>query len=280
MATKPRYLEKFESADAIQTFTFPLRSYQWESRQGIRSALSRAVGASYSYNHFGYNPAAKEDATEVVRFVAHAVGTDLDDDIDEIRSVLYRIGKGKAFTIDSTGDRRWAWAQIANMPQLAFTPATIRNIPVILEFIRSSDWMAAVANTGSQTLNEAVENFTITNNGNAATEEVVFRIRSSSATGFHSGIEVLNQTNGHRFVWNRDATSVDDELKADCGANTTLFSDNNGSSYVSDWENVVLGSQQNPIFLLDPGANQIKVTDGGGNTPNAAFEWSFFDTFH
>jgi hypothetical protein len=271
-----RYLEKFTSIDGLTSYTFPLGAYQWETQQQIRNALSQSVGASYSYNHLGVNPAALNDAQETVRFAdKQNTAALLEADIDNLRSKLYSIGKGKLYTLSDDGTRRWAYAQLAGMPKIVVTQVNRRYVPVIVEFIRSSDWHGTTQETGTQALSANITTFTITNPGNAATEEVVIRIRANSATGYHSGIVILNQTNGHSITWNRAAASVDDELKLDGGANSTKYSTNNGASYTDDYVNVTLGAQQNALFLLDAGANQIQVTDGGGGTPDASFEWAY-----
>lgn len=279
--TGPRYLEKFESADAVLSYTWPNKQLQWETRQEVDAAVSRAIGANYSYSHLGYNPGIKGDAREVVRFMnVQNTPALLNTDIDTMRGYLYRIGKGKLFTIDGSSVRRWAWAIINSMPQITFSTGMNRRAPVIIDFSRLSDWMSATQETGSQALSSNITTFTITNDGSAATEEVVIRIRANSATGYHSGIVILNQTNGHSITWNRAAASADDELKLDAGASTVKYSTNNGATYTDDYANVTLGSQQNAFFLLEPGANQIKVTDGGGGTPDASFEWAFYEPFH
>lgn len=138
----PRYLEKFESSDGAITVSFPPEEYEYESEQPLGLAYTRVAGASYSYDHLGSAVAPRLNAAERVRFIyiGDATGLDIDADCDALRYALHAAGRGKLWTLDANGDRRWAWGRAVDLPTMTLRAGEEILRPVVCGFTRQSDW--------------------------------------------------------------------------------------------------------------------------------------------
>lgn len=273
------HLEKFEDRTGALSYTFPLQMYQWESQQGLALPSSAVVGASYSYDHYNYSVAPKMDALETVRFVnLRSSASALETDLDSLRAVMYRAGRGKLFTIDSAGNRRWCWARVSDMPAFTFSPGQFRHLPVAISFKRMSDWYDTTqTSVTSALITVSGTTFTVTNSGNAVVKNAIISLLSKNATGFTNPV-LLNQTNGYQVSSTRDGTSINDILKIDAGAASIQYSSNNGATYADDYALATIGAAQVGLMNLEPGSNQFKYTDGA--TPNLQVKVEFYPAFH
>ena len=273
------HLEKFEDRTGALSYTFPMQMYEWESQQPLLLPSSPVVGASYSYDHYNYSVAPKGDAQETVRFVnLRSSPSVLETDLDTLRAVMYRAGRGKLFTIDSTGARRWCWARVSDMPNFAFTPGIFRHLPVAIVFKRMSDWYSVTqTSVTSALITLSGTTFIVTNAGNAVVRNAVVSLLSKNATGFTNPV-LLNQTNGYQVSSTRDGTSINDILKIDAGAASITYSSNNGATYADDYALATIGASQVGLMNLEPGDNQFKYTDGA--TPNLQVKVEFYPAFH
>lgn len=273
------HLEKFEDRTGALSYTFPLQMYEWQSQQGLALPSSPVIGASYSYDHFNYSNAPKMDSLETVRFVnLRSSPAALETDLDSLRAVMYRAGRGKLFTIDSAGNRRWCWARVSDMPSFTFTPGLFRHLPVAISFKRMSDWYdVSQTSVTSALITVSGTTFTVTNSGNAVVKNAIISLLSKNATGFTNPV-LLNQTNGYQVSSTRDGTSVNDILKIDAGAASIQYSSNNGATYADDYALATIGAAQVGLMNLEPGSNQFKYTDGA--TPNLQVKVEFYPAFH
>jgi hypothetical protein len=276
-----RYIEKFEDRLGVQSYTFPLALYEYQSQQGLRIAQAPAVGADYEYDFHRYFPAPKEVGVETIRFLN--IGNTaalLETQIDDIRNKLYSFGRGKLWALASDGTRRWAWGRLRDMPTIQVGVGRFRYTPHVLTFLRTSDWQEQNATTGSQAINAAgTVSFNIVAGGNAPIYDAVFRLRSNSATGWIDPT-IYNNTNAYRMQTTRDATGSNDELKIDGNSKKILWSTDDGVNYANDYANFAYGSAQHDWFRLEGGGtSQIQISTPSG-TPNFNFEWSFYAKWH
>lgn len=272
-----RYLEKFENVAGDLSYTFPLNMYEWIPRQQLRTSYGEVIGASYGHDFLGFQAAPKVNGRESIRFllVATDVAT-IDTTLDTMRSTLYRIGKGKLFSLGADGTRRWAYGRLSSMPDIRYSSTTKLIVPVALEFDRLSDWYATTAQTGTVAVNANPKLFTITNPGNVTARNLVVRLRSNGATGF-TNPSLVNLTNGQVLSSTRDAVDVNSEWKFDNGLMQVLYSANDGVDYSNDYDLVTLGSAQACLMELEPGDNDFEYDDGG--TPDSSLEWSFYPVY-
>lgn len=273
-----RYIEKIENIAATISYLFPLKAYEWTSEQSFRTAYAAVAGADYAHDFHGYLSAPKDVARERIRAIAvESSAANLEAEIDEMRSELQRIGLGKAYTLESDGTtRRWAYARPASLPNLMRGVGQTLHMPTGFDMLRFSDWFAAAASTGTQSVTASPTDFTIANNGNIPAKFMVFRLRAGASGGI-TNPSILNQTNNYSIATTRDSASLNDEIRINTETKTVEYSTDDGVSYADDYALVTLGGTQVGFFLLDPGNNSIRITCGG--TPNFSFEWSFFAPF-
>lgn len=192
-----RYAEKFESADGVTSVTFPGDDYEYQPEQGYRRGDAPVVGADYAVDFAAGSAWAKEPALESVRFILWgASAADADTQFDTLVQKCRNIGLGKLYQLDAAGVRRWCWAKLRGRPAYVVRSEQFWNIPVVLSFVRYSDWFAASATTGSRTITTTPDTFTINNPGNAAARFIVFRFRANGASGF-TNPNLTNLTNGY-----------------------------------------------------------------------------------
>jgi hypothetical protein len=273
-----RYPEKLTSADGLRSYTFPTDDLEYEPVQGFRVADAPAVGADYAHDFLGFARWAKDVGEEAVRFSlwgddAAAMLAAFDAALQQ----LINIGRGKLFTTDQAGTRRWCWAKLSERPAYSVSPDVLFKLPIALRFRRYSDWFAEAATTGSVTVASSPYQWVITNPGNARVTTAVFRLRANSASGF-TNRRLENLANAQRVDSSRDAVSASSELKLDCERFQVLWSNDDGTNYSDDYANVTLPAAQVSLLDLEPGDNLIKYTDGAA--PNLAIEWSFFAQYH
>lgn len=275
--TLSRYLEKFESTDASDTYSFPLVAYEWTPNQDLIGSLTQIIG-SYPYDHQEAGMRKKAGAPERVSFKLVGTPTAITTAWDTLVSTLVEIGYGKLFTKDPDGSRRWAYARLIKVPsrQVNFH----RILQVSVEFVRLSDWYASSSTTGSQKLSATPTNFNITNTGNARTGYVTFRLRSDNA-GANLGFvnpSLTNSTTGQSVASTRDNANANSELRIDTHLHQVRFSSNNGSSYADDMALVTLGTTQTALIELAPGVNAFVYANTG--TPDSTLEWEFYPAYH
>lgn len=270
----PRYLEKFVNDDLSLTYTFPLNMYECEVTQGLRSPLMAVSGASYPYRMRGSNPSLKDAGKARVRFlVAQSTSALVDTETDSIRAKLYRMGRGKLYSLGADGTRRWAYAELAEMPSVTIGPKSLLVVPVSLGFNILGDAFGTTQYSQEFTLDSDPELFTITNAGDAEVYDAIMTIR-----GTYTNPELTNTSTGYSWSSTRDGTSADHRLKVDAGRFSVEYSSDGGSVYADDVTLFTRGANQVQYMRLNPGDNEMSYADGG--TPNAVIAVSFYPAYH
>jgi hypothetical protein len=275
----PRYLYRFAAHDDSIFYDFPLYEYEWESEQGYRLNSYQLIGANYQHDSLGFAPAPVDNSRESIR--ALFLPTDwlnYDAQLDEARGVCGRIGIGKLYSTDSTNNQRWAWARLTATPKATIEIGRGRVLPLMFEFERKSDWFELSYAQGAISLTVTPRTFTITNPGNAIARNITLRLRSNSATGFTNPI-IRNLTAGslYEFASSRDAVSANSEIRIMTEQYRVEFSDNDGVSYVNDYDKVTQPNTQVGLMALAPGVNNMEYVDGG--VPNAVLEFAFLPAY-
>lgn len=278
MGVAVRYLDRFTSADGATVVTFPIELYEWQSKQELRTAFVKAIGADYAIDLLGGDPAPKEPGTESLSF---DVGEDSDGAIntliDSLKGDCHRIGGGKLWTTDAAGNRRWAWARATEGPGYSITVDTEFQVPVALEFTRLSDWFGETLQTHIEAVTSTPHTFDLTTQGNAPVQAVVIRFRSASNTGY-TNPKLRNKTNGENFQVMRAASSAFDEIRVDTGRWACEASTDDGLSYSDAMADLVIADRQFNILTLAEGLNQMEFSDDA--FPSLSLEISYYDTFH
>lgn len=269
----PRYLEKFTSSDGSTiSFTFPLNLYEWESSpQALSQPVAALAGAHYDYDMMGTSLGVKRNAIETVRFGIKGTNAEIEDKIAEARQKCYRAGRGKLWALDSTGDRWWSWARVANVPEFRLDNPFF--VPMIIPFARMSDWYNDTAIAATVTLNANPTTFSINNTGNAKVFNAIFIFK-----GTYVDPELTNSTNGYILESSRDGSDANHWLRFDCGKRRVEFSTNGGTSYSGDLANFVRQTSQVHIMVLDPGTNNFSCAFGG--VPAGTLSYSLYPTYH
>lgn len=273
----PRLLRKFESIDTLNSFVFPLINYEWESTQELRAPNVETISRDYLFDYLGTGVAFKGDGVERLRFGIHSAcdPLDIDEEVDNLRSVLFRAGLGKGWTTNRSGDLRWAYMRIVSMPSFSIAnlddAMSQKVIACVAEFRRESDWFAEDQITKTQTITASPTLVSVTNPGTLTADKVVIRIRANAAGGF-TNPKIVNSANTDEFETARDSASSNSEVKLDTSESSVEYSNDNGSSYTDDFGNYVLPPVGQVIlsFRLEPGVNSLSVTCGG--TPNFDIE--------
>lgn len=283
--TVPRYPEKFVSLDGATTYTFGLNAMAVQEAQPVRVPMGVAIGADSQHDFLGYGVSPREPRKLSLNwFIVKSTAALVDTEVDNLKSDLLLIGKGKLYTVGADGSERWIYARIASMPEPQRAPGQFTHIPVSCEFWGFGNWRASAATTGTQSVTTAgTQSFTITNAGNVPVRDAVFRLRANAMQGF-GPILVRNSTTGEVIYSGRVADFADSEIKVDGNAQAVFYSSNDGATYADDYAKVRRGSAQAGLISLAPGNNTI-VSACGDVTPwlwlinpltqNYSFEWSF-----
>ena len=272
MAT-PRYLEKFtDTTGSAIVYTFPLNQYEWESApQPVSTPFSPLAGAHYDYDMLGTSLAVKRNGIETVRYIAKGTAAEIQDKIAEARQKCYRIGRGKLWALDSTGDRWWAYARQMDMPDFRLNSPFI--VPVSHRFARMSDWYNDTQITGDVTLNANPTAFSIDTLGNAKVYDAIFIFK-----GTFVNPTLTNSTNGYIMASARDGSAAGHYLRFDCGKHRVEWSTNSGSSYDGDYANFTRQTAQVHLMVLEPGSNSFSCAFGG--VPSGTLSYSLYPAYH
>lgn len=276
MGYEPRRLEKFENAAGTVSQAIPLFEYEWESSQGLKAPQAAAIGAHYGVDLLGTSPGVMDFGAERLRCLLYEPGgpSDVDDELDDLMSKLWSIGQGKLYTIDSAGDRRWAYARLRSMPTITWRAGDILSKGLALDFVRLSSWFSETQITDTETVTADGETWVVANPGNISATRGTIRIRSNSAAGF-TNPKITNETTGDEFETARDASSANDEVKLDTTVPSVEYTSDNGVNYSDDYSNY----QEPPVtqrllsFSLAPGNNTLRLNSGG--TVNCDVEVAF-----
>lgn len=252
-----RYLEKFTSLDGSSlVYTFPLNGYAMEQTQPLLAQRAVLTGASYEYDLMGDAVSPKANGFDRVSFLSvNATPATIDTDLDAVKSKLRLAAKGKLWTLDSNGDRRWAYARLQDMPDLSMDINGRNAAPVVVVFSRFSDWYGEdVIEDSPFTIGSDPDTFTVVNPGNARIYNAVITLK-----GTYTNPVLTNTTNGYILQSSRDGSSSSHHLRFDCGKGRVDFSTDNGATFAGDYANFVRQSNQVQLMVLEPGDNDFSI---------------------
>jgi len=240
-----------------------LNRYEFQLTSPLRNVYSAAAGYPGEYDHLRTGRALREMVDAEVRYVI--VNSDLsalDTAIDTLRARLYRIGFGKLVTVGHDGSERFYYGRVKTLPDIEVVATRPRIVPQVIPFRLHPTAYGAVQ-TLTHTFNASGATWVVNNPGSIEATEVTVRLRSNSAAGF-TNPKLINQTNGYVVQSNRDAISVNSEIKLDPSVPAIYWSDNDGASYVDDFANYVEQPLQSLLsFVLEPGNNTIELQSAG-----------------
>ncbi len=255
-----RYFSRFEKADGSVSITFPTHRYEWEQSQPLRGSTVELTGAHYLYDQLEGAPAIRGNGIERVRCMSSGLPAEMDDDIDEIKTIG-SWGRGKAWTTGASGER-WAWARLVEMPQLSFTVENVSTYPIIMLFERFSDWYdedpIGEYGGGIFTLASDPETVFVTNPGNVEVNNAVITVK-----GPFYGLKITNDDTGY-VLESDSAGGAGDWLRFDAGRNTVEFSDDSGATWTDDQANFVRAPGQVALMVFAPGANSLTIDGASG----------------
>lgn len=277
MTTPQRYADRFTTINGLSVHTFPELEYEYDSGQSLRQPMAAGVGAHYAHRFGGTMPGLKDTGVERIRGnVSGDTVQEVDALKDDLRA-MQDIGLGKLWTVDADGDRRWAYAALASLPEIVTATRHGLWSPVVIEFTRWSDWYGETPITGSRVVTATPDTWTITMTGNATTGHAVFRLRANNSTGYTNPV-LRNEEMGQQVSSARDASAASSELKIDSWAYLVAHSTDDGASYTPDWANVTLPAAQVALIELRPGDNLFRYTNTG--TPAVTIEWTIYPAWH
>lgn len=271
--TYPIWLSKFTSRDGLRVVDFPLCEYEWQSQQALRVPSVSLVGADYAHVFAGTARGNKAIGRETVRFIL-GVGDPANTILADWRTMkghLVQIGRGLLYTEDSTGELQYCRARLTAVPEITVRTRSGLFLPVSIDFQRESDWFGDAVSV-INTVNMSPESWTVNNPGTASVlEGLTIRIRSNGASGAVNPT-LTNLTNGYSLSFAR-TLNANGEIRIRGDNQTVEYSDDDGASYVDDWQNATMGDEQDILFALEPGDNTLRATASG--TPNFDVEVSF-----
>lgn len=256
MTTTRRPL-KFESADGGTSYVWPRYGLEYDNSQPLLAPRVALTGAHYEYDLLEGAPAIKGIGEHTLRFMLVGDPGDLEDELDEMKSKLFEIGRGKFFLEDSDGGQRWCWARVKAMPDVRLGVSDRNKVPVIVSWDQSSDFYGSEPDEHDVTefmLISDPDTIEVTNPGNAPVYNAVVTLKGPFANPV-----ITNETSGYVLQSTRDGAAASDWLRFDAGANTVEFSDDSGATWEDDSDNFVRADGQVALMVIKAGANEITV---------------------
>lgn len=257
------YATKFVSEDETWEYIFPLRRYEYEPSQSVRSPRSSASGAHFAYRHRGTQPVLLDAAQERIRAVLIEQDGSMQTEIDSMRGALHLAAYGKLYL----SNNRWAWAEISSMPDVSVSFDNKNIVTVVIGFTRFGTWQGDEV-TETVALTESPKSFDITLEGNAEVYDAVMTL-----SGTFTNPALSNSNTGYSWSSTRDGTAATSRLRVDAGQHTVEHSTNAGSAYTDDYAAFTRGTAQVQIMKYNPGINSLVYTDGG--TPNGTISITY-----
>ena len=270
---QPKILTTFESSDGLTVLTFPRAEYEWESSQDLYTPAAEVVGAGYIYDQLGSGSPIKKVGMETLRFVVVQDNpATVDSDVDALIAGCISIGRGKLYTTDSAGTRRWAWARAVSLPSLRWSRGDIFTKQASMAFRRQSDWYATSQTSVIGTLNGSPDSFTVTNPGTQRVWNAVIILKGT----WTAPVTILNETTGYAYSYDDgdDGNSANDWVRFDSGSGRVFRSTDGGTTWSDADAYITLGSGQAQQMRIDPGDNTFTFSDLG--TPSGTLTVQFY----
>lgn len=270
--SRRRYLSKFESADGSTSYTFPAYRYEWEPSQGLRSPRAQISGAHYGLRLLGNAPSLKDIGQERVRCVFIGTKQEMDDEADNVRHKLYAGAFGKVWTMGDDGTLRWAWAEIAEMPQMTISYQSGMITPLIVGFNRFGDWRSASATTGSAAATGTV-NIAVPGNADVFDAVITLYGTFTDPVLINGTVLLPDGVTPYKLQTNRDGSSSIHRVRFDAGSGAVEYSSNGGSSWADDYANFVRQAKQVQLMRMKGGVNNAFTFSG---VSSGTIAWSLY----
>lgn len=243
---------RFESPNGTTVVTFSQIMGEWESTQDIQVGVESVHGAHYGHDQWGQAVAPVNPAEERWRALVP------NEDVDEFRSTLHRIGRGRLYIKLNDDSERWAWARLNAIPDISLAVRGVPYVPLSLPFTRLSDWYAAAATTVNATLDSSPETVSVTNAGLVETRNITITLTANSAAGFDD-VTIANTTTAEQVSVSRTAANGE-MIRLDVLGFRLETSDDGGSTWTDITQDLALGGTQVSPLTFVPGGNVITVT--------------------
>ena len=251
-----RRVVRFESADSVYVLELPLTRAEQEEGQSARLALLRPPLMNYAADLQGSATVVADVAD--IRHRAVLIDPDgADADLDEIRALLRRIGRGKLWMRLSDGTERWCWARAGELARYQVTHDKPIETGLSITFQRLSDWYGAEQRALTQAVTSSPASFTLVSDGTVLTRQLEIEIVSLNAGGF-TNPQIRNVSAAMGFGVTASGSASDQKILVtvnDVLSRRARFW--NGTS----WQDVpiTLGATQSELFVLMPGSQLVQV---------------------
>lgn len=248
---------KFESADATISYSWPRYSLEYDSSQPLLASNIPLTGAHYEYDQLEGAPSIKGVGTHTIRFLMVGAPSALEAELDEMKSKLYMIGRGKFFLQDSDGALRWFWARMTAMPDIRLGVTNRETVPVIISWKQMSDVYGEdpIGEAGEFAISSDPQTIVVTNPGNSPVRNMIVTVKDPTAQ-----FKLTNTTTGYAI----EHANWGAWFRFDTGLNTVETSTDSGATWEDDSEFFIRQDGQVGMMVLAPGANSIDVDNVNG----------------
>lgn len=248
-----------DTADIV--FTFPLADYAWDSDQGLYTPSTPLTGAHYEFDLLGTARAVKQAASETLHFTFRdTTPAAVDTAVDAALSAIARIGGGKLWAEDATGEVRWSYARALAMPSFRWKAGDQFRKTASVNWRRSSDWFLDTDYVVTHTINADPKTITVTNPGTEDAYAIVMIMK-----GTYTDFLIHNNENDYEVGSETPGAAASDWLKMDARTGRWYKSVNSGVAYTADYANAVIGDVQVQQMIFAPGDNEVIVTGANGS---------------
>lgn len=251
-----RVLTRFESADGLLILTLPMRRGEQSEGQSARVALERPPLMAYAADLQG-SATVVPDVAEV-RLRAVLLDPEADADLDQLRALLRRIGRGKLWMRLGDASERWCWARADELGSYEVSYERPVETGISLTFLRLSDWYAATQSEVSQAVTASPTSLNLTSNGRVPTRQLEVEITANAVNGF-ANPTVKNVSAAMSFTVSASSTAAGQKVRVTTSGNLTR-----GAQFWdgSAWSDVPVtpGGNQAELMVIEPGTQVIEVT--------------------
>lgn len=245
-----RHFTRFESVDGAFVLLLPMRRVEQEESQAARTALGRPPLVDYGIDTQG-GARVVADIAEI-RHRAVLLSPESDDELDALRALLRRIGRGRLWLKLSDGTERWAWARATDLGSYQVASAQPIETGITVGFVRLSDWFAAIESEMVASITESPTDIVVTTSGLIPTRHVTVEIEATAADG------VVDPT----FENRSSVTSFTAQVASSAIGQTVTVDVLAARARRWDGQEVTLipGGNQAELWRLEPGTQTVRIT--------------------
>lgn len=262
-----RRIVRFESADGSLVLPLPLLQAEQEDSQSVRTATAKPPMVNYAADLHG--SATTVVGVAEIRHRAVLISPD-DADLDQLRALLRRIGRGKLWMQLDDGSKRWSWARATDLASYTVAADKPLQTAVTIGFLRLSDWYAAAEQVVTATLSGSPVTVTLTVAGTVPTTVITITLTAGSANGF-TNPQIRNVAAGLGFTVQATASAAGQQIRvqqADLAFRRAQYYDGTVWTAV----NLLPDPNQAQAFALNPGVQAIRIT--GASNATIEIRWS------